>query len=47
MRYHAAWACLAWLLLGLVQVAHSAKVDNVLSHARERIWLWEMYNIFW
>ncbi|KAF4990495.1 hypothetical protein FGRMN_8426 [Fusarium graminum] len=46
MRYHAAWTCLTWLLLGLVQVAHSAQSDNILSHARERIWLWEMYSLF-
>ncbi|RGP63234.1 hypothetical protein FLONG3_9990 [Fusarium longipes] len=46
MRYHAAWASLVWLLLSLVQVAHSAQGDNILSHARERIWLWEMYSFF-
>ncbi|KAF5664956.1 hypothetical protein FHETE_6816 [Fusarium heterosporum] len=46
MRFHAAWACAGWLLLGLLHVAHCDSIDNVLSHARERIWLWEMYDIF-
>ncbi|KIL86411.1 hypothetical protein FAVG1_10240 [Fusarium avenaceum] len=49
MRCHAAHftlACIAWLFLGFHQFAYCADPDNVLAHARERIWLWEMYNIF-
>ncbi|KAG8673807.1 hypothetical protein FPOAC2_07278 [Fusarium poae] len=49
MRYHAGplnWAFIGWLFLGLLQLADCASVDNKLSHARERIWLWEMYDLF-
>ncbi|GKU06117.1 hypothetical protein FLAG1_09323 [Fusarium langsethiae] len=49
MRCHAGpltWACIGWLFLGLLQLADCAAVDNKLAHARERIWLWEMYDLF-
>ncbi|KAM0491820.1 hypothetical protein ACHAP8_010324 [Fusarium lateritium] len=49
MRCHAGalnWAFIGWLFLGLLQLADCAAVDNKLSHARERIWLWEMYDVF-
>ncbi|KAF4964636.1 hypothetical protein FSARC_7462 [Fusarium sarcochroum] len=49
MRCHAApltWACIGLLLLGLLQLAGCAEVDNKLAHARERIYLWEMHEIF-